>query len=162
MIKKMNDKFIVTSSLSYSIVAEIRSQKVVYFNNFGDYQGEWLMLALDKENQMYHIYKDYYGSCSGCDWLENKSDSYERDEKTWNIILSQENVDEIKKEYPPFLSISKKIIDYFLENRETFVNWFTNLIPGNFSYEINGEIPTIASDIYTNIKEPLNEQTKQQ
>lgn len=52
----------------YTVVAEARGQRVLWFRRFGSYQGEWLLFARDDEH--YFIYKDWYGSCSGCDSLE--------------------------------------------------------------------------------------------
>lgn len=52
---------------SYTMIAEARDQRVLYYAEFGSYQGEWIMLA---KSDNYYIYKDWYGSCSGCDALQ--------------------------------------------------------------------------------------------
>ena len=52
----------------YTVVAEARGQRVLWFRRFGSYQGEWLLFSRDDEH--YFIYKDWYGSCSGCDSFE--------------------------------------------------------------------------------------------
>ena len=52
----------------YEIVAFARGQDVVLYTEFGSYQGEWLMMAKDRDQ--FYVYKGYYGSCSGCDSFE--------------------------------------------------------------------------------------------
>ncbi len=49
----------------YPIIAWANGQKLIHYHEFGSYQGEWLMLA--KGDGEYFVYKDFYGSCSGCD-----------------------------------------------------------------------------------------------
>ena len=49
----------------YPIIAWANGEKLILFQEFGSYQGEWLMVTRNDEE--YLIYKDYYGSCSGCD-----------------------------------------------------------------------------------------------
>lgn len=49
----------------YPIIAWANGQKCILYHEFGSYQGEWLMLA--KGEKEYFVYRDYYGSCSGCD-----------------------------------------------------------------------------------------------
>ncbi len=38
----------------------------------GGYQGQYLVVL--KEDDRLFYYMDYYGSCSGCDWLEAEKD----------------------------------------------------------------------------------------
>lgn len=54
-------------------IAYANKQEIVYYETFGSYQGEWLLMTKDEKN--YYIYKDSYGSCSGCDAYENDSPS---------------------------------------------------------------------------------------
>lgn len=49
----------------YTIIAWANGEKPILFQEFGSYQGEWLMVT--KGAADYRVYKDYYGSCSGCD-----------------------------------------------------------------------------------------------
>lgn len=53
---------------NYEIVAVARGQKPVLYNEFGSYQGEWMLLAKDADQ--FYVYKGWYGSCSGCDALQ--------------------------------------------------------------------------------------------
>lgn len=52
----------------YTIVAWANGEDVVLYQQFGSYHGEWLMLS--KGANEYKVYKDWYGSCSGCDSYE--------------------------------------------------------------------------------------------
>jgi hypothetical protein len=52
----------------YPVIAWANGEKCVLFQQFGSYSGEWLMLT--KNEQEYKVYKDWYGSCSGCDAYE--------------------------------------------------------------------------------------------
>lgn len=54
---------------NYEIVAWGRHQEPVYYHEFGSYSGEWLLVAVDQAG-IYHVYKDWFGSCSGCDAYE--------------------------------------------------------------------------------------------
>lgn len=53
---------------SYRDIATFRGQRPLFYQQFGSYQGEWVLFALAGDD--YLIYRDYYGSCSGCDSLE--------------------------------------------------------------------------------------------
>lgn len=52
----------------YDDVARLRGQRPLLYQRFGSYQGEWLCFAVDADK--YYLYKDWYGSCGGCDSLE--------------------------------------------------------------------------------------------
>jgi len=80
---------------NYTIVAQAKGQEVVKYETFGSYQGEWLMISKDKEN--YYIYRDSYGSCSGCD-------SYEA-EFGWNEDITEEHAKLFSANYEPFITI---------------------------------------------------------
>lgn len=80
---------------SYRIIAEIRNEKVLFYEEAGSYQGDWVMLAY--KNGKYLIYKDYYGSCSGCDSLQANSPETPSEAK------------EFAKDYKPFIQIPEKV-----------------------------------------------------
>lgn len=80
----------------YTMVATARGQRVLWFRMFGSYQGEWLLMSADDER--YWLYKDWYGSCSGCDAIEATdfpSPLYADDPKAQEFIA----------DYPPFLEM---------------------------------------------------------
>lgn len=54
--------------------AQINDMELVSFETDGGYQGEYKIILLDKETDRLFYYFDYYGSCSGCDCLEDKKD----------------------------------------------------------------------------------------
>lgn len=56
------------------MLAQINDLDVVSFETDGGYQGTWCLVATDGERLFY--YMDFYGSCSGCDWLEDTGASY--------------------------------------------------------------------------------------
>jgi len=54
------------------MLAQINDLELVSFETDNGYQGEYLAVCKDKAKLYY--FNDYYGSCSGCDWLEDKGD----------------------------------------------------------------------------------------
>lgn len=58
------------------MIAQINQLELIYYKEAGDYSGEYLAICAD-ENRMF-IYKGSFGSCSGCDWLEDNQIGYER------------------------------------------------------------------------------------
>lgn len=55
---------------SYADIAALHGRRSLLYQMFGDYQGEWLMFAVNGDGDEYAIYTGWYGSCSGCDDLE--------------------------------------------------------------------------------------------
>lgn len=53
---------------SYRIISWSKNQESIFYQVWGDYQGEWLLVSRDDKS--YFFYHDYYGSCSGCDAYE--------------------------------------------------------------------------------------------
>jgi hypothetical protein len=91
----MTDKF---TGESYEIIAWANNQEVVFYEMFGTYDGEWLLVSEDETN--FILYKDWYGSCSYCDPYEDEI----RD-----INLSKKKALEFANKYKPFLEIPKEI-----------------------------------------------------
>lgn len=79
----------------YPVIAWANGQKLINYQQFGSYQGEWLMLA--KGETDYFVYKDYYGSCSGCDSYE-ATFGYENKPTKTNAL-------QFAKDYPSFIEI---------------------------------------------------------
>jgi len=52
--------------------AKVLGMDLVVFQQYGSYQGEYLVVLNDKGT--YKFYIGHYGSCSGCDWLEAERD----------------------------------------------------------------------------------------
>lgn len=81
----------------YTMVAEARGQEVLWFRRFGSYQGDWLLMA--KDDERYYLYKDSYGSCSGCDAIEGTFDS-------GDLAPDDPQVQEFIKSYTSFLEMT--------------------------------------------------------
>lgn len=71
------------------------------YETYGDYQGDYIAV-LSGENGQIEVYKGGYGSCSGCDWLEDRT-GYGSDRG-----LSDEDIEEYCKDEKPFLVMSKE------------------------------------------------------
>jgi hypothetical protein len=54
------------------LLAAVNNMDLVSFEEDGGYQGEYLAVLKDGDRLFYYI--DGYGSCSGCDWLEDNQD----------------------------------------------------------------------------------------
>lgn len=107
----------------YQVIARCRGQRVVYFSQFGSYQGEWIMLALDEEEGLYYLYRDYYGSCGGCDSFEA------------TFGWSDEKVDEAKLKkfvdsYKSFVEIPRDAARAIVEKED-----FASICPANIREE---------------------------
>lgn len=63
----------------YHFCLEFAGIKVLAFEKFGSYQGDWL--ALVKVNNKLGFIKDHYGSCDGCDAFQGEV-SYHFEKKT--------------------------------------------------------------------------------
>ncbi len=85
---------------SYEVVAAARGQTPVYFRQFGSYQGEWILVS--HASGIYFIYKDYYGSCSGCDALQSENIDGDAD-------LTSAKVQEFIAAYPPFAELPNDV-----------------------------------------------------
>lgn len=59
-------------SLSYGKLARLLFPNVTWFfdKQEGSYSGDWYMVGKD-EGGRYYFFSMGYGSCSGCDWLED-------------------------------------------------------------------------------------------
>lgn len=96
----------------YEIVAWARNQEVLYYHEFGSYQGEWILLARDKA-RTYYIYTGYYGSCSGCDSFEAEFGYGENKPTRDNALKFVEDT-----EYKPFIEIPQELVHTLVKDRE--------------------------------------------
>ena len=60
------------------MLAQVNDMELVSFEDDGGYQGDYCAILTDGERLFYYI--GQYGSCSGCDWLEDNG-RYYPDEK---------------------------------------------------------------------------------
>jgi hypothetical protein len=100
----------------YTIIAWANGEKVMGFRQFGSYQGEWLMLT--KGEKEYFVYKDWYGSCSGCDAYEgeNWGDYPRRFTSADDRRPTMSQAREFAKGYKSFIEIPIKTMQELLKN----------------------------------------------
>jgi hypothetical protein len=100
----MSEELFEDTNLSrYEVIAWANEQDVVYYKEFGGYQGEWILISRDKEN--YFIYKGWYDSCDGCDNFGGAN------------IKTKEDAKNFAEYYPPFLVIPKETMMNLCKNR---------------------------------------------
>ena len=89
-------------------------KKCLVYEEFGSYQGDYIAILQSEEG--IEIWKGYYGSCSGCDWLEAT--------KNWETgTVSREEALAYLKDTKPF-SIEKKKKISILVNSEDIKGFF--------------------------------------
>ncbi len=88
----------ITISADYTMVAEARGQRVLWYRQFGSYQGEWLLMSCD--DSMFYVYKGWYGSCSGCDAIQHTFDG--------DVDPASEEVQKFIADYPSFLEMRRE------------------------------------------------------
>lgn len=54
------------------VLAQINNMELVSYEEEDDYQGQYLAVLKDKDRLFY--YTGSFGSCSGCDWLQDVQD----------------------------------------------------------------------------------------
>ncbi len=116
---------------SYREVATFNGQRSLFYQEFGSYQGEWVLFALGDED--YVIYRDWYGSCSGCDSLQA------------DTPRTQEQAEEFAKGYKPFCEIPRLTASKLAQN-----GTFETVFPANFRDGIDME--GIVAEIETLVK----------
>lgn len=79
----------------YTLVAWCRGHEVLFYREFGSYQGEWAMISYC--NEEYYVWKGSYGSCSGCDLYEA--------EMSGDEIFADEKTRKFAEDYAPFLEV---------------------------------------------------------
>ena len=62
------------------------------YNEYGSYQGDYVAIIYKDSSLL--IYKGEYGSCSGCDWMQDQNEE-----------ITDEDVKEYMKNAKPFLEI---------------------------------------------------------
>lgn len=81
---------------NYEVIAWANDQRIIYYAQFGSYQGEWFLVSRNQEN--YYIYKGSYGSCSGCDSFQGFFDYGD---------IDKAKACEFAKDYIPFLIVPR-------------------------------------------------------
>jgi len=103
------------------MLSQVQGKKCLAFEMFGSYQGDWIAVLDAGENL--ELWKGYYGSCSGCDWLEANAGWGDYD-------LPEEKAKEYFKEDHPFVVIPKETMT------RIDLKTFTEILPANTRSEI--------------------------
>jgi hypothetical protein len=109
----------------------------VYFEEFGSYQGEWILVT--EKDDTFYIYKDWYGSCSGCDALE----AFEADKSNyeWDYELTLEDKKEFAENYKPFAEIPSDIMRAMVE-----ADTLRQAMPANLKLELSKDYDDMPED----------------
>lgn len=114
--------------VGYPMVAEVQGHRVLFYRQFGSYQGEWLLFSYMDEH--FFIWKDWYGSCSGCDAIEGKFSWSDRP-----LAIDDPKVVEFCKTYKPFLKMTASAAARIAEEKGTL----GHLIPANLRTELDSD-----------------------
>lgn len=109
-----------------TVLATGLKAELLAYKEYGSYQGDWIAILKTTDDKV-EIFKGNYGSCPGCDWLEDNSN--------WDGEISEESVTEFcRREGKPFLELDSRtartIVEaedpskYFPANtREKYNDW---------------------------------------
>lgn len=125
----------------YSVVAWCRGHEILFYREFGSYQGEWAMISYcDGE---YYVWKGYYGSCSGCD-------AYEA-EMNGDVFAADAQTVKFASEYHPFLEVPASTMRNLAEKGWKAVS---RILPANIRAEsIDGyDWDSLARDVTLSAK----------
>lgn len=133
------------------IIAHFTKKKLLAYVEFGSYQGEYITVIDDGDNVL--LYKGYYGSCSGCDWLQNEGETDWTSEKTLYEVSEEKLKEYFEKEAGhSFASIPKETI------KRVDSDTFTSFLPANVRseiYDFDGD--KLHKEIIESLQEPVEE-----
>jgi hypothetical protein len=123
----------------YDIVAWARGHETVLYEEFGSFSGEWLLVSF--KDDLYYIWKGYYGSCSGCDSYEAEM-SYDREK------ITREKALDFAKDYDHFLEVPRETILKLIAGRGLL-----EIFPANIRTEFHvASIEDVVGEISLTIK----------
>lgn len=100
------------------VLALVNNLELVKFEEDGGYQGEYIAILKDNEKLYYFI--GSYGSCSGCDWLQDISD-YNMDSDNKYIIPYKEALDYCQDNKPAYIVPINKPLEF--KNKGEYEGW---------------------------------------
>lgn len=115
------------------MLAQVIGKKCLSYIEFGSYQGDWMAAIEDGDN--IEIWKGYYGSCAGCDFIQSEGDCVYED-GSYDYKIDDEKAKEHFKEDKPFIVIPKSVI------KTCSLEEFESLLPANTREEIYDFEPT--------------------
>jgi len=101
------------------MLSQVTGKKLISYNTFGSYQGDWIAALEDGEN--IELWKGSYGSCSGCDWIEAEA---------YQDTVSLKKAKDYFKEDRPFAIIPKEMME------RIDIQTFIEIMPANTRAEI--------------------------
>lgn len=136
----MSQTELYTGPTGYPMVAGVRGQEILLYQQFGSYQGEWMMLARNPDT--FFIYKDYYGSCSACD-------SYEAADFGWgNEGIPMDKALEFAKDYKPFIEVPKATMRNLVQK-----GTLGKILPANIRDTYSDvDLPSFTRDMMLSVK----------
>jgi hypothetical protein len=122
----------------YEVIAYANGEVPVYYETFGSYQGEWLLMGYGEKGRgkikgpLFSLYRGHYGSCSGCDAYESADPS------------TIDEAREFAADYLPFASIPARTMRTLCSERT-----LVEILPKNFRDDYQnfgeGDLPSLAS-----------------
>lgn len=102
-------KYIENWNINYPLIATLNGQEEVFYESYGDYQGEWLLITY--ADNVFYVYTGGYGSCSYCDYAMSVQESYGYGESVDIELLKEDFSD-----YKPFVEFSADVAETLLED----------------------------------------------
>ncbi len=127
---------------SYQVIAWYHGHELIYFQEFGSYQGEWLMVSFDPISKEYYVWRGSFGSCSGCDAFEA--------ELGWSDNgYNRERVADFCDDYDPFLVVPSGTMSNVVQGGPSRIK---EIIPANMREPYEYSLDDLIDLIYLSCK----------
>jgi hypothetical protein len=96
------------------MLSKIKDMELVEYQESGHYQGDYVAVLRDRKDLCFYF--GYYGSCSGCDWLEAEKD-WSTNEVDYTAALEYCNQAQLKYRIPEllWLTLTKTQRELFID-----------------------------------------------
>jgi hypothetical protein len=133
---------LLRTSGRYALVGILRGHEVVFYSDYGQWQGEWLMVTRRPTDWTYFIWKGYFGSCEGCDDMESRMSNIENAtvNDVWNFV----------KDYMPFMEIPAHRMKHAAQNFLLFQWMPHHLRTANSDIELQAAVDDIIGWVMLN------------
>ena len=115
-MKKYDDYDLRDGKSGYQWCLEMAGARVIAYEEFGSYQGDWLA-KVEYKGKVGWIH-DYYGSCSGCDAFQAETGYEYRTKKQW-------------------IQFCKQFAKEYLEDMKTYQEVLKE-VSGDMSWDLDG------------------------